>query len=142
MFPKRDLTRAAILLTLLILLIMALGLVSCARMQAADAVLWGTPATPATINADGTITPAQPGTSGVAPPVIEITAAVASLLGFGGLARWISNIKKNGTTTAETLLLQQSAQLQEHTALAGKVADLDKLLTELNSKLSIIASKN
>lgn len=123
---------AALLLVALTVLTLVCLLGGCTKLMQWDAALWGSPATPALVHPDGSITPAQPGTPGAAPPIIEGIAAVLSILGFGGMARWISSIKQNGTKTATELADRIDTHAATVDDVAGRVKELEgtiKLLT-------------
>lgn len=67
---------------------------SCAAMERLDEVIWNPPGTvpgATTQPASGYSTPGQP----TAPPIIEIIAAAIAAGGFGGMARWLHNIRKS-----------------------------------------------
>lgn len=97
MHTKRQSNIATIATLLIAALLIVTALTGCARMQELDKQLWGT-GEPEPTTQPGGSPAAGPTAVGIAPPIIELTAAILAAGGFGGMATWIKRIrrKENG----------------------------------------------
>lgn len=112
MQDNRKLRIVMILLGVLFAVLTVEGLIGCRHVAHLDKQLFGVPAggdDPATPGIDES-KPEQPG---MATPVVEITASILALAGYGGMARWISKSNKNGKATS-TQLEDRIAALEKH----------------------------
>lgn len=91
MTKHRTFTTALLFLAILLAAWMLANAAGCRPLTAIDDFLWKAPA-----GADPDTPP--PGESGV-----ELIAAIAAALGYGGLAAWLAKVRKNGKTTAAAL---------------------------------------
>lgn len=97
MLTQRQKNTIQVLTVVIAALLVLPAFTGCQRMQELDKALWGPPAPEPTSQPAGGTGGAyqQPG---LAPPIIELTAALLAAGGFGGMATWIKRIrrKENG----------------------------------------------
>ena len=109
MQERKRLTRSVALFGLLLLLLTLLVVGNgCAAMQELDKAIWKPLLPP-----DAAVGQVEP-----VPPVVQIAAAIAASLGFGGLSTWVARSNKKTTNGQK--------------ALADRLADIERRITELS----------
>lgn len=96
---KQPLTAGLALLALAIAIAIALSIApGCQPMRNLDRFIWD-----GVGQSGATTSPGTPGSPADPPPIVEISAALLALGGFGGMARWISRAKSAANGRADEL---------------------------------------
>jgi hypothetical protein len=111
---RRHINTAMIILACLLVAGTALLFAGCNRIEAIDDAIWGTPS--------GPVDPNAPELPASAPPILEISAAVLAMFGYGGMAAWIKRSNNTGKKYNEGLQTQVNVLRSEIAALADHLS--------------------
>lgn len=74
----------------------------CSVMERVDEAIWKPPPSTSTSTSQPATAYGQP-PAPTAPPIVEVVAGLLAAGGFGGMARWLHNIKKNSNGRMDSL---------------------------------------